>query len=373
MTALRVGIVGYPTYGGSGVVATELGCALAREGHVVHLFSYAPPVRASDAQAGLRVHAVDVFAYPLLRYPPYDLALASKILEVAGNEGLDVVHAHYAVPHAIAAFLAREVVGRERMRTVTTLHGTDITLVGADPSYRAMTCFGIARSDAVTCVSEHLRQETLRTFDVEKPIEVIPNFVDASVFRPLPAARGGDRSTFVVSHVSNFRPVKRLGDVVETFARVAASVPARLLLVGDGPDRPLAERLVRARKVADRVEFLGEQPDVASILARSDVFLLASETESFGLSALEAMACGVPVVAPAVGGLPEVVLDGETGLLPPPGDVGALAEACLSLARDPPRLARMGEAARARAVESFAPCAVVARYVDLYRRVLSAA
>ena len=373
MTALRVGIVCYPTYGGSGVVATGLASALARGGHVVHLFSYAPPVRIAPEETGVRVHTVEVFAYPLLRYPPYDLALASKIVEVAENEGLDVVHAHYAVPHAIASFLAREVVGRSRLRTVTTLHGTDITLVGADPSYRTMTCFGIARSDAVTCVSEHLRQETLRAFGPEREIEVIPNFVDGDAFRPRPEARRADPSTFVLCHVSNFRPVKRVGDVVEAFARVAASVPARLLLVGDGPDRPLAERLARSRRVCDRIDFLGEQPDVSLSLARSDAFLLASETESFGLSALEAMACGIPVVGPSTGGLPEVVVAGETGLLTPPGDPGALADACLSLARDPDLRARMGAAARARAVGAFSPRAVVGRYLDLYRRVLSSA
>lgn len=368
---LRVGIVCYPTYGGSGVVATELASSLARRGHVAHLFSYAPPARLATDGSRVRFHTVEVLAYPLFRYPPYDLALASEILEVAEAEGLDLVHAHYAVPHAIAAYLARECLGSRAFRTVTTLHGTDITLVGSDPSYRAMTRFGILRSDAVTSVSEHLRRETRRIFGTEREIAVIPNFVDTAAFRPRTRRPPAGPPTIV--HVSNFRPVKRVGDLVSAFGRVARESPARLLLVGDGPDRPLAERRAREVGCESRVTFLGEQPDVASILVDADLFLLTSETESFGLSALEAMACGIPVVATKAGGVPEVVRDGKDGILREPGDVAGLAEACLALLRDPARRARMGASARRRAVRSFSRDAVVDRYLDLYGRTLGGA
>jgi L-malate glycosyltransferase len=352
-----IGIACYPSVGGSGVVATELAVALAARGHRVRLFTFAPPHRPST---GVCLHLVDVFAYPLLRYPPYDLALASAIVDSVEREGpLDVLHVHYAVPHAISAFLARSILGRESFATVTTLHGTDISIVGSDPAYATVTRFGIEQSDGVTAVSESLRNETLEVLGVRQEIAVIPNFVDGSVFRPLPRKPG---EGFRLVHASNFRSVKRPLDVIRIFAAVQREVPCRLSLVGDGPERPAALELARELDIHNSVDFHGSVQVPSEILAGADVFLLPSETESFGLSALEALACEVPVVATRVGGLGEVVDDGRSGHLLPVGDVSAMADATLALLRDPDRRRAFGAYGRARALQRFSR----ERVVDLY-------
>jgi N-acetyl-alpha-D-glucosaminyl L-malate synthase BshA len=376
---LRVGVVCFSTFGGSGVVATEIAVEIARRGHAVHLFSDDLPGRMDPANpaaltSGLVFHCVAPPAYPQLKHSPYTLALTSAIVEVSRREQLDVVHAHYALPHAVAAQLARQVLAAEGgapvPRIVTTLHGTDITLVGGDPSFLPLTRFSIAASDAVTTPSEWLARATHEILGVPGAvaIDVIPNFVDVDRFAPAAAAPA--RRVPVIVHVSNFRPLKRLDHVVEVFARVRAARPARLCLIGDGPDRPRVEAAVAARGLAADVEMLGERADLPALLRGADVFLLPSEVESFGLAALEALSCGVPVVASAVGGLPEVVADGEVGFLRPVGDVGAMAEAVRRLLDDEALRRRFGAAARRLAETRFALGPAVDRYVELYRRVL---
>lgn len=374
---MRIGICCYPTYGGSGAIATDLGSALAERGHEVHFISYARPARLSGFHPRVAFHRVQVSSYPLFRYPPYDLALASLMREVAEARQLDVLHVHYAIPHAVSAALACDMLGDARPRLLTTLHGTDITIVGAERAYFHPTRYGIDRSDAVTTVSEWLRDETIRVFEPSADIEVVPNFVNVDRFRPRAASAlremlvpEGER---VLCHVSNFRPVKRVGDVVQIFARVAAEVPARLLLAGDGPEWAAAEEAAGELGVLDRVHFLGEQEAIEEVLAASDVFLLPSDHESFGLAALEAMACGVPVIASDSGGLPEVVVDGETGRLVPVGDVDAAAGAALRMLRDEEARARMGRAARESAAERFGEARVVEQYAAIYERLLASA
>lgn len=371
---MRVGIVCYPTAGGSGVVATELACALAVSGHDVHLLSYAPPLRLQACPARVRWHEVEVTSYPLFRYPPYDAALASRIVSTAEEEGLDVVHVHYAIPHALAALLARDVVAPRRLPVVTTLHGTDITVVGQERAYAPMTRHALRQSDAVTAVSAWLAAETDRVFGSVAPVEVVPNFVDVERFAP---RRDGQRrrayarsGEALLIHVSNFRPVKRAVAAVEVLARVVAHRPAVLLMVGDGPERAACEARARDLSVRERVRFVGAQADVETLLPLADVLLLPSEFESFGLAALEAMACGTPPVASAAGGLPEVVTDGVDGRLVPPGDDAAMAEAVLELLGDDARRAAMAEAARTTACARFSPAIVVPRYEAIYRRVV---
>lgn len=362
---LRVGIVCYPTLGGSGVVATELAAALAERAHEVHLFTYAPPHRPAS---GVRVHLVDVVAYPLLRYPPYDLALASAIVDSIEHVGpLDVLHVHYAVPHAISAFLAKSMLGCESFVTITTLHGTDISIVGSDPAYATVTRFGIDKSDGVTAVSESLRRDTLSLLRIQSPIEVIPNFVDGAVFKPAPSPPPGPPR---IVHASNLRPVKRPLDVVRIFARVLERIDARLMLLGDGPERESALALAAELGVRGAVDVVGPIPVPADVLAAASVFLLPSETESFGLSALEALACGVPVVASRVGGLEEVVEDGACGRLHPAGAVDAMAASIVEILTHPPLRAAMGARGRERALTRFSKDSVVDRYVAYYRSVL---
>jgi N-acetyl-alpha-D-glucosaminyl L-malate synthase BshA len=369
---LRVGIVCFSTFGGSGVVASEIATGLAERGHVVHVFSDDVPERLEGGAANPRVHVVDKPVTPPLKHFPYTLALASAIVEVARREGLDLVHAHYAVPHAATAYLARQVLtaeagGAPPPKVVTTLHGTDITLVGSDETFLPLTRFAITASDAVTTPSAWLAEATYEKLDVPRAtaIEVIPNFVDTERFRPM--KREGGAPTLI--HVSNFRPLKRVGDVVRVFSRVRAATPARLKLVGDGPERAGAAALAAELGVAGDVDFVGERVDLPGVLAGASVFLLPSETESFGLAALEALACGVPVVASRVGGVPEVVVEGQTGFLCPVGDVQALATATLRLLTDGALRAAQASAARARA-ETFARGPAIDRYVALYRRVL---
>ena len=364
---LTIGICCYPTFGGSGVIATEVGLGMARRGHRVHLFAYDRPARLDADEAGVIFHRVEVRDYPVFHHPPYALALASRIVDLARHEPLDVLHVHYAVPHATSAFLAREILGARAPRIITTLHGTDITLVGSDPTYRPITRFSIERSDVVTVPSTWLAAETRERLDLaDKTIEVIPNFVDLERFRPRGGERGDGPARIV--HVSNFRAVKRVPDVVAIFAGVLAARPARLLLVGDGPELGKVEALADQLGVRRHIDFLGERHDVRGVLADADLFLLPSESESFGVAALEAQAMGVPVVASRVGGLSEVIAHGETGLLAPVGDVAAMTRAALELLADPARLASMRDAARRRALAHFEMDAVLDRYEALYRR-----
>jgi N-acetyl-alpha-D-glucosaminyl L-malate synthase BshA len=371
---MQIGITCYPTFGGSGVVATELGHELARRGHSVHFITYALPSRLNVFAERVAYHEVSVPSYPLFQYAPYDLALATRMADVALHEGLDVLHVHYAIPHAISALLAREMLETRRIGVVTTLHGTDITIVGQDRSYLPVTRFGIERSDAVTAVSEHLRSVTLEVFQPRKEIEVIPNFIDKDRWVPAPEgssrcfARDGKK---LLLHVSNFRPVKRVLDVVEVFERISRRVPATLLMIGDGPDRPAAEALCREKGLAGSALFLGNMPALEEVMPSADLYLLPSNSESFGLSALEAQACGVPVLGYAVGGLPEVVQHGVTGFLREVGDVEGLAEDGAALLLDGPRARAMKRASRERAVSLFEADAMVARYLDLYERVLA--
>jgi len=366
---MRIGIVCYPTVGGSGVIATEMALALAAKGHEVHLLSYDRPNRLRRGVPGLRFHKVEVTAYPLFRYPPYDLALATRMLEVREEAQVDLFHVHYAIPHAVSAFLARSMCG-DCLKFATTLHGTDITVVGSDRAYMRPTRFALEQSDAVTAVSQYLADETRLMFGVRKEVEVIPNFVDVDRFRPDGSPRWhqrGDGERILV-HASNFRPVKRVADVVRAFAEILQHVPARLLLVGDGPDREHALAVASDLGCGHKVEHLGMHDSIETVLPQADLFLSASETESFGLSMLEAMSCGVPCVSTAVGGVAEVL--GDTGDLTPFADPSALAAAALRLLVDGDLHARRSAAARQRAVEHFATEKVLAAYLDLYERVL---
>lgn len=372
---LRIGITCYPVYGGSGVVATELGIELARRGHEIHFITYAQPVRLPDYVEGIYYHEVTVPTYPLFDYPPYCLALAVAMHDTVVQHGLDLLHVHYAIPHATSAWLAKRTLGRGDVKVVTTLHGTDITLVGQDPSFYPVTRFSIEQSDSLTAVSEYLRCETVARFGVSaERVEVIPNFVDLKRYRRdldvVPRARLALPEEKILIHISNFRPVKRVTDVVRVFARVSRRVPARLLLVGDGPEREPAQRIAGEEGVASRVVFLGKQQSVAELLAASDLLLLPSAEEAFGLVALEAMACGVPVVATRVGGVPGVVPDGEAGVLAPVGAVDEMAEAAIALLNDSQRWHRASAAARA-AAERFAADRIVPLYEAHFRRVLA--
>jgi L-malate glycosyltransferase len=371
---MKIGITCYPTYGGSGVVATELGLELAARGYDIHFISYAVPVRMTEATERIHFHEVEVVNYPLFDHPPYALALATKMYEVAASESLDLLHVHYAIPHSVSAYLARAMFRPQRLPFVTTLHGTDITLVGSDRSYLPITRFSIEESDAVTAISEYLRRVTLKEFGIRRPVEVIPNFVNCDVFQPADGACR--RSEFarddqkVLVHLSNFRPVKRLPDVMEIFARVHREVPVKLLLIGDGPDRARAEWMAHEKNLTADVVFVGKQNQVQDLLNCADVMLLPSELESFGLAALEAMACGVPAVCSRVGGVPEVMRDGVEGYLVEPGDVDTMAERVLRILTEPGRREEMGRAARRRASDKFCSTKIIPLYEDLYRRVV---
>jgi L-malate glycosyltransferase len=374
---MNIGITCYPTVGGSGAVAAELGKVLARRGHEVHFVSYRLPFRLGGFQENIRFHEVDVTAYSLFEHAPHDLALAAKMAEVARDHRLDLFHVHYAIPHAIAGFLAQQMLGESAPRLVTTLHGTDITLVGQDRSFFEITRFGIERSDGVTAVSEFLRRMTLDEFAVHNTIDVVPNFVDLAKHCAGPTTP--DRSAFadpserILLHMSNFRPVKRVVDIVRVFERVRREMPAVLLMVGDGPERASAQALARRLGVADKVRFLGRQDNIEEMTAIADLYLLPSELESFGLSALEAMACGVPVIGSDAGGLPEVVTHGETGYLLPVGDIEGMAGRALELLRDKALHQRMAQAARRRVALFFDAEQVVTQYERVYERVLAAA
>jgi N-acetyl-alpha-D-glucosaminyl L-malate synthase BshA len=374
---MKIGITCYPTYGGSGAVATELGIALASRGHEVHFITYQQPFRLPAFLPRVYFHEVDVVRYPLFEYPPYDLALAVRMHEVVREYGLELLHAHYAIPHATSAWIAREMLqdSGSDVRIATTLHGTDITLVGQDPSFQPITKFSIERSDGLTAVSEYLKRETYAAFGCTGcAVEVIHNFVDPTVYdraRHPPMLRelvGNGRK--LLMHVSNFRPVKRVRDIVRIFARVHAEMPSALVLVGDGPERVAADEEARTLGVRDSVYFLGKLEAVAPLLSNADLFLLPSTNESFGLSALEALACGVPVVGSRVGGVPEVVRDGETGALRAVGDVDGMAAAAIEILGDPTRWTAMSEEAAADARRRFALEDVVAQYEAFYERLL---
>lgn len=368
---MRIGISCYSTFGGSGVVATEVGKALAARGHEVHLLSPSVPPRLLGFEDRVLFHEVTASPYPLFEAEPFSIALASKMADVASNHGLEIMHAHYAIPHASAALLARMATDG-KLKIVTTLHGTDITVVGSDPSYLPMVRLAIRASDAVTAVSEFLRRETCRTFQVDRPIEVIPNFVSPPAEkRPDCRAWLAPCASPILVHISNFRPVKRVLDVMRVFEKVLSAHPAKLVMVGDGPDRAEAETYARQRGFAGAVRFTGKQLDIGTVLACSDVFLLPSSTESFGLAALEAMAHQVPVIASRVGGLPEVVRHGVDGYLEPMGDTDAMAADALELLKDCGLRRSMGAAARERALTTFAEGPVIDQYEALYEKVLA--
>lgn len=372
---LNIGIVCFPTPGGSGVVATELGVSLAGAGNNVHFISNGHPARLSHFDEHLYLHKVETGDYPLFQqFTPYSLSLAVKIREVADQYNLDLVHVHYAIPHATSAYLAKKMLEPRGLRTLTTLHGTDITLVGMMPSFYEITRFSISVSDGITAVSNFLREETVREFKIDRPIQVIHNFVDSEEFKP-PAdpnirRRLAPRGENLIMHVSNFRKVKNLPVVLEVFNEVKKEVPSRLILVGDGPEIEATERLAAEMGVADDVVFLGDQQYVAEILPAADVFLLPSEHESFGLAALEAMSCAVPVVGSRVGGLHEVICDGETGHLCDPHDVRCMARLVVTLLSSDERRRTMGDKARERAIVEFGRERIVGHYLDVYRRLL---
>ena len=373
---MKIGITCYPTYGGSGVVATELGMELAARGHEVHFISYAPPIRLTDTNDRIQFHEVEISSYPLFDHAPYALSLAVKMMEVAETESLDLLHVHYAIPHSVSAFLARSMAAPRRLPFITTLHGTDITLVGNDRSFLPITKFSIEQSDGVTAISHYLKQRTLEDFDIKHPIEVIPNFVNCDLYlrKDDPGLRaewapGGEP---ILMHLSNFRPVKRLTDVIEIFALVREKMPAKLVLIGDGPDRAAAEYIVRKKKLVRDVHFLGKQDRVYQLLSQADLFLLPSDMESFGLAALEAMACEVPVVASNVGGVPEVIEHGVDGYLHEPRDVKAAAGYALEILSRQDRGRAMGQTARINARKKYCANDVIPLYEEYYRQVIGA-
>jgi len=376
---MKIGITCYPTYGGSGVVATELGLELAQRGHEIHFISYAQPIRLSQTSPNIHYHEVEVSRYPLFEYPPYDLALATRMAEVAELYELDLLHVHYAIPHSVSALLARQMLAaghkKRRLPFVTTLHGTDITLVGQDRSYLPITRFSIEQSDGVTAISNYLRERTVREFDVKNNIEVIYNFVNCDVYcrcKDLESQRAeyaphGER---ILIHVSNFRPVKRVNDVIEIFDRVRKEMPAKLLLLGDGPDRSPAEWLAVKKGIHEDVIFLGKREQVYEKLAIADVLLSPSELESFGLAALEAMASEVVPIATNVGGVPEVIAHGKSGFLANVGDIDTMSRYAVDILRDESRLRKMGKDCRDAARARFCTSKIIPQYEEFYRRVL---
>ncbi len=373
---MRIGIVCYPTYGGSGVLATELGKALADEGHEVHFISYQQPVRLDRFRSNISYHEVQVPTYPLFDYPPYESALSSTLVDVALNNDLDLLHVHYAIPHASTAFMARKILKKrgKDLPVITTLHGTDITLVGKDKTYAPIVSFSINESNIITAVSKNLREETYKHFRIEKDIEVVYNFVDTKRFRPhnpnTPCgstfAPGGER---LIIHVSNFRPVKRPLDVVHTFKKINDEVPSRLVLIGDGPERPKVENLCRDYGICDDVHFVGKQENLEELMSCSDLFLLPSEYESFGLAALEAMASEVPVISTQTGGLPEINIHGKTGFLSPIGDTDDMAKNAIYILSDEERLNKFRQEAYKQA-QRFDIKHIIPSYEKLYKQVI---
>jgi len=371
---MKIGVLCYPTHGGSGVVASELSIGLAERGHEVHIVSYATPFRLQGFHPNMYVHEVGFATYPLLKYPPYALALATKLVDLAESFQIELIHAHYAMPHATSAYLAKQIMRSQGIKTVTTLHGTDITLVGADASFQKVIKFAIEESDGVTAVSQYLKQRTIEEFGIQREIRVIHNFIDPA--RPALSRNLHLRETYapngekLLIHASNFRPVKRTEDVVRVFARVQELIRARLVLIGDGPQLRTTQQLVRDLNLSDKVHFLGEQDQLEPLLSCADLFLLPSEQESFGLTALEAMNCGVPVIATDIGGLPELITHAETGYLFPIGETEKMAEAAADLLRDHEQHERFGRMARDRAVQHFNASQIIPQYEAFYEDVL---
>ncbi|AEK23421.1 N-acetyl-alpha-D-glucosaminyl L-malate synthase BshA [Capnocytophaga canimorsus] len=370
---MNIAIVCYPTFGGSGVVATELGLALARKGHQVHFITYSHPVRLDYLQKNIHFHEVHVEEYPLFHYQPYELALSSKMYSVIKNYDIDVLHVHYAIPHAYAGYMAKQMLEKEGITIpmITTLHGTDITLVGNHPNYKPSVTFSINQSEVVTSVSESLKQDTLRLFDIEKEVVVIPNFINiAKEIRTNPCPRDlmAETGERIVTHISNFRKVKRISDVIEVFYRIQMKIPAKLILVGEGPEKEAAEQQCKDLGIKHKVRFLGNSLDVDRILCLSDLFLLPSESESFGLAALEAMAAGVPVIATNVGGLPEVIENGFSGFLSPLADVNTMANSAIHILQDDTTLKKFKEQARISALR-FDENKIIPLYENLYYEV----
>ncbi|MBS1748786.1 MAG: N-acetyl-alpha-D-glucosaminyl L-malate synthase BshA [Bacteroidetes bacterium] len=370
---MNIGIVCYPTFGGSGVLATELGMALADKNHTVHFITYRQPVRLNGFRANIFYHEVRVPTYPLFEYPPYESALASTLVDVVKNNKIDLLHVHYAIPHASAAYMAKQILEKEGryVPVITTLHGTDITLVGRDKTYAPVVAFSINQSDAITAVSENLREETYKTFSIEKDIQVIYNFVDVKRFnrKPIDAFRKviAPDNERIVLHASNFRKIKRVQDVIYIFKKLNETIPSKLLFVGDGPERSMAEELCRELSLCDEIRFVGKQQDMEEIFAIADLFLLPSEYESFGLSALEAMAGGAPVVATNVGGLPEIVKPGENGYMGKVGDVDQMAGYAIEILKDETTLMKFRENAKKQA-QSFDISRIVPQYEKLYEQ-----
>jgi len=366
---MKIGITCYPTYGGSGIVATELGLELAARGHDVHFITYANPIRLDPGLPRIYYHEVEVSNYPLFQYPPYCLALASRMAEVAENYNLDVLHVHYAIPHSISALLAQQMLApQRRVPFITTLHGTDITLVGMDRSYFPITKFSIEKSDGITSISAHLRDQTSEVFGVQNEIRVIPNFVNVETYKPMPDRPNTEKR---LMHISNFRPVKRVVDCIRVLAEVLKKTPAHLYMVGDGPDRPAAHGLARQLGVDKHVTFMGKQDHVERIFPSMHVLLMPSEMESFGLAALEGMACGLPPVATRVGGVPELITHGVDGFLEPIGDIAAQAARVVELLTSDELHRKIAEAARRTAVERFATSMIIPQYENYYQETVA--
>ncbi len=374
---MKIGITCYPTYGGSGVVATELGIALASLGHQVHFISYALPQRLNRFIENIYFHEVEISNYPLFEHSLYGLSLTSKMLEVAEYENLDLIHVHYAIPHAVSAYLAKQV--KKKMggdfKFITTLHGTDITLVGLEPSFMPLVKFSIEESDGVTAVSRFLKEKTLTNYNIQKDIEVIHNFIDVDLYKPIEDKSlrkhiGCDREKIIV-HTSNFRQVKRVPDAIRVLQKVRQEIPSKLILIGDGPDRSECERLARELNLQKEVIFLGKQDGLAEILSASDIFIMPSQSESFGLSALEAMACGIPVVSSSVGGLPELVVHNETGYIAEIGDIDRMAKYVIELLQNEKKYTTFSRNSRLRAVNKFDKNLIVPKYIKYYEQVLN--
>ncbi|APF18402.1 N-acetyl-alpha-D-glucosaminyl L-malate synthase BshA [Caldithrix abyssi] len=372
---MKIGITCYPTYGGSGVVATELGIYLARDGHEVHFISYAIPYRLNRFHKNLYFHEVEVVDYPVFQYPPYSLALASKIVEVAENVQLDIIHAHYVIPHATSACLARDILEDGSLKVITTLHGTDITLVGQHPSFKRTVQHSINKSDGVTSVSEYLAMETRQAFTITKDIHVIPNFIPTNFLelqdKPISIKKHTPDEPFIICHISNFRPLKRVKDIVLIVEQLVRRFPVLVYMVGDGPERSLVEYMVHEKNLKQYFTFLGKQDRVSDILLNSDLFLLPSESESFGLAALEAMACGVPCVTSDAGGLPEVNIDGKTGFIVPVGQIEQYVRQIQMLRFDPELREQFAINAKKIAFENFHPDNITPLYLNFYEQVLN--
>lgn len=374
---MKIGITCYPTYGGSGVIATELGKALAQRGHQIHFISYALPFRLTGFVENVFFHEVEMSSYPLFEFPLYTLALASKMVEVAEFENLDLLHVHYAIPHASSAYLAKNMLKKKKdIKIITTLHGTDITLVGLEPSFLPLVKFSIEESDGVTAVSRFLKEKTITNYYIDKNIEVIPNFIDTELFKPMEAcnfrkhiAPEGEK---ILVHTSNFRQVKRVTDTIKILERVIKEVPTKLILVGDGPDRSECERLCRQLNLFDHVKFLGKQEGLVEILNSADIFLIPSQSESFGLAALEAMSCGKPVVSSSVGGLPELVKHNETGFIAEIGDVDRMAKYVVDLLTNDKKYEAFSKYSRDRALNKFDKSIVIPMYEEFYNQILNA-